>query len=361
MSELVVDTTFSRSSGHRLHAQFSVAAGEVLAVVGPNGAGKSTLLSLIAGLLRPDSGTVRLGDRALFSESENIFIAAHRRRISLLLQDSLLFPHMSVRANVEFGPRSLGRSRSECTRTALQWLDAVGAADLAGRRPRELSGGQAQRVAIARALAAEPELILLDEPLSGLDATSAPDIRSLLTTVLGKGRTTAIIVTHDLLDVVTTASRVLVLDGGEVAETGDVTTILGQPTSRFGARFAGVNLAAGIAGPDGTLTDGELTFHGTGAVAQGQHAVAVFHPRSVTVHRNPPEGSQRNVFPAVVRELTALGDSVVVTAIAVTAPTESAIFTAHVTAAAAAELQLAPQVPVYFAVKALEVRLFEAR
>lgn len=136
-------------------------------------------------------------------------------------------------------------------------------------------------MAIARALATEPDLVLLDEPLAGLDAESAPAIRALLSQVLGRDGQSALIVTHDVMDAVAVADRVLVLDSGRVAELGDTATVLARPTSEFGARFAGVNLVDGIAGADGALHSGDLAIHGVWAgpgerVPRGQHAVAVF-------------------------------------------------------------------------------------
>ena len=157
--------------------EFAVAAGEVLAVLGPNGAGKSTALHVIAGLVQPDTGVVRVGDRVLTDTSRGRHVATHDRRVGLLLQDPLLFPHLSVAANVAFSPRS---SRADATR----WLAEVEATDLADRMPRQLSGGQAQRVALARALAAEPDVLLLDEPMAGLDVSVAAAMRKLLRRVL---------------------------------------------------------------------------------------------------------------------------------------------------------------------------------
>src|SRR6202023_436863 len=136
-----------------LEVEFSVSAGEVLAVLGPNGAGKSTALHVIAGLLRPNEGVVRLGDRVLTDTAAGVHVATHDRRVGLLLQDPLLFPHLSATGNVAFAPRS---SRA----TAAHWLAEVDAAELADRMPRQLSGGQAQRVALARGPAARPHVWL---------------------------------------------------------------------------------------------------------------------------------------------------------------------------------------------------------
>ncbi|MUM17656.1 ABC transporter ATP-binding protein [Mycobacterium sp. CBMA271] len=351
MSELRFD---AGHSGRGVHAAFTVAPGETVAVVGPNGAGKSTLLALIAGLLRPDTGEIRLGDHVLTSCGTGTFVPTHQRRTALLLQEALLFPHLTVAANVEFGLRARRLHRGDISASRDRWLESVGAGDLARRRPGELSGGQAQRVAIARALATEPDLVLLDEPLSGLDADSAPAIRALLGRVLGRDGHSALIVTHDIMDAVAIADRVMVLEGGRITELGDTTTVLARPSSQFGARFAGVNLVEGTMDEDGALRAGDLVIHGvwagTGSASSGQHAVAVFGPRTVGVHMSPPGGSPRNAIAVSITTLTAHGDTVVVTATAGTT-----IFTAHITAVAAAELRLTPEASAYFAVKAHEV------
>src|SRR5437763_9112173 len=221
-----------------LDVEFDVAAGEVLAVLGPNGAGKSTALHVIAGLVQPDRGEVRVGERVLTDTAAGVHVATHDRRVGLLMQDPLLFPHLTVTRNVAFAPRS-------SLAAAAHWLAEVDAAELGDRRPRQLSGGQAQRVAVARALAAEPDVLLLDEPLTGLDVTAATAMRKVLRRVLAHAGRSAVLITHDLLDVLTLADRVLVLESGRIAESGSAATILAAPRSRFGARFAGVNLVGG--------------------------------------------------------------------------------------------------------------------
>lgn len=170
-----------------------VPAGVTLALTGPNGAGKSTALAVIAGLLLPRGGHVRLGERDLTG------LPAHQRRVVLLTQQPRLFPHLDVRGNILFPLRACGLSRRAARERARQQIEALGLTDLAARRPAQLSGGQAQRAAIARALAADPELILLDEPLSAIDREVAPQVREHLRAALA-GRT-AVIVTHHAADV----------------------------------------------------------------------------------------------------------------------------------------------------------------
>jgi molybdate transport system ATP-binding protein len=329
--------------------EFEVDAGEVLAVLGPNGAGKSTVLHIIAGLLRPDSGVVRIGERVLTDTSAKIHVATHDRRVGLLLQDPLLFPHLNVVANVAFSPRS---SREGAAR----WLAEVDAADLADRMPRRLSGGQAQRVALARALAAEPDVLLLDEPLAGLDVAAATAVRRVLRQVLVRDGRCAVLITHDLLDVLTLADRVLVLESGRIAESGSTATILAAPRSRFGARFAGVNLVSGTADADGVLTTqwGSVWHGNPGAdVVGGQSGVAVFTPAAVAVYRDKPHGSPRNTVEVVVAELDSRGPAIRVRA--EEQPDGAPGLAADITAESAAELRLAPGDHVYFSVKVQEV------
>ncbi|WP_322857700.1 sulfate/molybdate ABC transporter ATP-binding protein [Mycobacterium shigaense] len=350
-----------------LDVEFAVSAGEVLAVLGPNGAGKSTALHVIAGLVRPDQGVVRLGDRVLTDTAAGVDVATHDRRVGLLLQDPLLFPHLSVVANVAFGPHSrrgmFGSGRADEKRAALRWLREVDAEQFADRRPRQLSGGQAQRVAIARALAAEPEVLLLDEPLTGLDVTAAAAIRGVLRTAVNRSGCAVVLITHDLLDVFTLADRVLVLESGKIAEIGPVPAVLTAPRSHFGARIAGINLVNGTLAPDGSLhASSGARWHGTPApelgsgLAGGDAAIAVFAPTAVAVYRHRPHGSPRNCVEATVAELDIRGSTVLVRGVqqADGAPG----LAAEITVDAAAELQLTPGEVVWFIVKAAEVSLY---
>lgn len=346
-----------------LDVEFSVAAGEVLAVLGANGAGKSTVLHVIAGLFAPDAGVVRLGNRVLTDTAAGVQVATHARRVGLLLQDPLLFPHLRVAANVAFGPRSGGGILpfGGARQAALRWLREVDAEDLADRRPRELSGGQAQRVAIARALAAEPELLLLDEPLAGLDVAAAAAIRAVLRDVVTRTGCSVILVTHDLLDVFALADRVLVLESGKIAEIGQAAAVLAAPRSHFGARIAGVNLVSGVIGADGALhSRSGRRWHGTAAldIPAGREAVAVFAPASVAVYPDPPHGSPRNTVEVTVAELETRSSAVLVRGAdqADGAPG----LAASITPDAAAELHIAAGRRVWFSVKAAEVSLYPA-
>ncbi|OBJ69973.1 molybdenum ABC transporter ATP-binding protein [Mycobacterium sp. 1274756.6] len=338
-----------------LAVAFGVPAGQVLAIVGPNGAGKSTALHVIAGLVRPDAGLVRVRERVLTDTAAGTQVATHDRRVGLLLQNPLLFPHLSVAANVAFGPRCRG-GRGSVTAIARRWLREVDAEALADRKPRRLSGGQAQRVAIARALAAEPEVLLLDEPLAGLDVAAASAARAVLRRAVTGARTATVLITHDLLDVVSMADRILVLEGGAVAECGPVSEVLAAPRSAFGALLAGVNLVAGTVAADGLLHAADGTaWHGFGSVGAGQAGVAVFAPAAVAVFAQPPQGSPRNLVAVTVAELDTRGPVVRVRGREQADGTPG--LAADITAEAAAQLGLASGQRVWFGVKAHEVAI----
>lgn len=336
-----------RVDGRDVEAAFSVAEGETVALLGPNGSGKSTLLSVVAGLVRPDRGSVVLGGRTLTDARTQV--PPYRRRVALLAQEPLLFPHLTARENVAFGPRSTGRSRTEARSRADHLLAEVEAADLGDSRPGALSGGQAQRVAVARALAAEPALLLLDEPMAALDVAVQPGLRQTLRRVLAD-RTT-VLVTHDVLDALLLADRVVVLEEGRVVEEGPSAEVLARPRSAFAARLAGLNLVRGrwrdgVAGPDGAVVQGIVT----GSPPEPDvEVVAAFRPHAVAVYVDPPSGSPRNAFPVTVTDLHPTGDLMRV---------RGGGLHADITPQAVADLGLVPGMRVTFTVKATEVSVY---
>ncbi len=327
---------------------------EVVAVLGPNGAGKSTILEVVSGLLRPDRGCARLDDRTILnvgdSQTSQVWVPPHDRGVALLAQEPLLFPHLTALDNVAFGPRSTGKSRRGARSTATHWLTQVEALEHAQRKPAQLSGGQAQRVAVARALAAEPRLLLLDEPMAALDVAVAPSIRQMLRRVL-RGQST-ILVTHDVLDALLLADRVIVVDDGRVVEQGPTAEVLARPRSGFAARIAGLNLVSGTCESNAVRTgEGLIKGMSDQRLADGERAVAVFRPSAVGVYRDPPGGSIRNVIPVTISELEPIGNLIRV---------RSAHLSADITAASVAELDLVPGTRVLFAVKASEVAIYRA-
>ncbi|OLL74391.1 Molybdenum transport ATP-binding protein ModC [Pseudonocardia sp. Ae168_Ps1] len=343
--------------GFALDLELSVAEGEVLAVLGPNGAGKSTMLGVVSGLLRPDSGHLRVGGRTLLDTATGAFVPAHRRGVGLLAQEALLFPHLSALANVAFGPRAQGTPRAEADERARGLLGDVGVGELAARRPAQLSGGQQQRVALARALAPRPGLLLLDEPLAALDVDATPAMRTLLRRVIADAKQTALLVTHDALDALVLADRVVVLDRGRIVEQGPARDVLARPRSPFSARIAGLDLVPGTADGDGIRTADGVELYGRAVeVAYGEPAVAVFPPSAVSVHVDRPDGSPRNVFRVRVAALEPRGDAVRLRAAAPAGgPAWTDGLAADVTPAAVADLGVEPGHDVWFAVKATEV------
>ena len=342
----------------RLDLELQVHPGEVVALLGSNGAGKSTLLSLISGLIRPDTGRITLDDRVLVDTQQRVWVPPHQRSVVLLAQQALLFPHLTAAANVAFGPRSKGHSKKDAKDAAMTWLAAVDATEFADRRPAELSGGQAQRIAIARALAADPALLLLDEPMAALDVAVAPALRQLLRKVLRDTGRTALLVTHDLIDALSLADRVVVLDAGRVVEDGPTRTVLSHPRSPFAARIAGVNLISGTAEEHGLRTSQRVHVEGLldQACLLGQGAVAVFSPAAVAVHLAPPTGSPRNHLAVTIAELEPRGEVVRVHSTDNDSGTGGLI--ADITAASAADLDLVPGKEVHFAIKATEIAIY---
>ncbi len=340
-------------SDRGVEVAFDVAAGETVALLGPNGAGKSTVLSVTSGLLRPDRGRVVLDGRLLTRRGDGereVDIAPHDRHIALLAQEPLLFPHLSVLDNVAFGPRSAGAGRSTSRDQATRWVSEVGIEDLSDRRPAQLSGGQAQRAAVARALAADPKLLLLDEPMAALDVAVTPALRQTLRRVLADR--TVVMITHDVLDALLLADRVVVLEDGAIVEQGTCADVLSRPRSAFAARLAGLNLITGTWRDNGVLTPGGRRVAGQAAEPapqSGDPVVAVFPPHAVSVFLEPPGGSIRNVLEVTITDLEPQSGWIRVRANELSA---------DITPQAAAELDLALGVPAYFAVKATEVSVY---
>ncbi len=229
-----------------------VERGELVAVLGPSGCGKTTLLRLLAGFERPDAGMIAVGGTEL--AGPQTFVAPERRRIGMVFQDYALFPHLDVEANVGFGlaRRSADERRGLVRRT----LELVGLQHKAGSYPHELSGGERQRVALARALATEPELVLLDEPFSSLDASLRAGLRREVELILRDAGATALLVTHDQEEALSLADRLAVMNEGRIVQVGAPEEVYGRPATRWAAQFVGeVNVLSGRARGDGVETE----------------------------------------------------------------------------------------------------------
>lgn len=265
-----------RREGFVLDAEISASAGEVVAVMGPSGAGKSTLVSVIAGLLSIAEGSVRVAGELV--STPRVQVAPQRRGVVLLGQDPHLFPHLSARDNVAFGVRVADAERRAAGRVqrrsrAERALAEVGLAGIGHRRPAELSGGQQQRVALARALATEPRVLLLDEPFTALDPVTVADIRRTLAERVRAAGCTTVFVTHDVVDAVAVADRLVVIEAGRVSQQGAVREVLTTPATDFVAALAGINRVAGRV-EDGVCAAGELRLRAAG-VRDGDTAALI--------------------------------------------------------------------------------------
>ena len=219
----------------------TVAPGEVVALLGSSGSGKTTLLRAIAGLERPHSGTIAIGERIFFDGARGIEMPAEQRGLGLVFQSYALWPHRTVFENVAYGLKLRGTTADEIKQRVDKVLAQIGLDHLAERYPPQLSGGQQQRVAIARALVYEPPVILLDEPLSNLDAKLREEARTWLRMLISKLGLSAIHVTHDQVEAMAIADRIILLDAGEIAQDGSPTELYNKPATRFAAEFMGSN------------------------------------------------------------------------------------------------------------------------
>ncbi|MEV6796369.1 ABC transporter permease [Streptomyces sp. NPDC051320] len=321
--------------------------GTTIAVVGPNGAGKTTLLRALLGLTPRAHAALRLGDLDVTA------LPPHRRSVAWVPQDGALFPHLSALTNTAYGLRAHGVPRAEARREAGRWLARLGVGHLAARKPSQLSGGQAQRVALARALAARPRLLLLDEPLAALDQTTRAQVRHTLRSHLSGFGGVCLIVTHDPVEAVSLADRVLVLDDGRMLQDAAPAEVTRHPRSPWVARMLGRNAWPGRAAPEGLALPGGGRLIVADHLAAGTDALAIIAPEAVAVHRDRPAGSPRNVWPGTVREITSAGSRLRVLIASDRVPD----LVAEITPQAAAELGLADGVSVWTSVKATEITL----
>ena len=320
---------------------FKVEAGECLALAGPSGAGKTSALRIIAGLLRPSTGQVRCGPEIWLDTGRDIDLVPERRECGYLFQDYALFPRMSAWQNVAYALR--GQARGARRSRAIELLERFDVGELADAKPSTLSGGERQRVALARSLAREPKALLLDEPLSALDARTRAASARELETLLREARVPTVLVTHDYAEAARLADRIAVVDRGRIVQTGTSAELAAKPLSAFVADFSGASVLNGTARSGaGGLTEVELdgcdaTVVSTDEMISGAVAVSV-HPWDVTLLPDPSvaAGSARNHLPAEVVSITSIGSRVRVGLDAGQA------LSAEVTSVAVAELDLVP-------------------
>jgi iron(III) transport system ATP-binding protein len=284
-----------------------VKQGELVALLGPSGCGKTTTLRLVAGFLKPESGEIWVGDRCLSSPAS--VVPPERRRMAMIFQSYALWPHMTVAQNVAYGLRfKSGVTRAEREPKVTEMLRVVQLAGYGHRYPGELSGGQQQRVAVARALVIEPEILLLDEPLSNLDANLREEMRFEIRRLHEEFAITTLYVTHDQAEAMVISDRIAVLERGRVAQVGTADELFHRPRTRFVAEFIGkTNLIEGIAtGPD-AVAHGAITLRvaGGGLVPGASVALSV-RPHQITL----VAPSDRDALRGVVHRVSFLGETV---------------------------------------------------
>lgn len=352
---LRVDVTVQRGD-FTLALDLTVAPGELVAVVGPNGSGKSTLLRTVAGLVASADGGVGLGDVIWDDAATGRFVPPERRKVALVFQDHRLFPHLTALDNVAFPLRAVGTNRSEAHAWALRWLDRLEVSELAPLRPADLSGGQSQRVALARALAMQPHVLLLDEPMAALDPRTRLEVRAGLRGYLAEFAGPVLMVTHDAVDALVLADRIVVLEDGHVSQVGTPQELARRPRTDYVARLVGLNLYAGVVSADPHTV--ELNSGGALVVAEspgppGTAAHVVLRPSTVTLQTTRPDHpSARNVWPGRIRELEVIGERVR----AVVDGQPGAIV--DLTPAAVADLGLRSASPVWLSAKATDLDAF---
>ena len=347
---VVADFTTSRAT-FTLAFAATIEPGSVVAVIGPNGAGKSTLLRALAGLQGVDTGQVSIGGAVV--DDGDVFVPPQGRSVGVVFQDYALFPHLSVLENVAFGPRSRGVSRDDARRRASLALDSLDIGVLAARKPSGLSGGQAQRVALARALASGPRLLLLDEPLSALDAGTRGEVRTDLRQHLTSFAGPTLVVTHDAVEAMVLADSLLVLEGGRAVQRGTPAQVARRPATTYVARLLGLNLWPGDArSGDVALRGGSHLVVADTSVAG--HVLVAVRPAALGLHLEPPGGSPRNAWQGTVSGLELLGDRV---RVAVDGAPPALV---DVTPAAVSELGVRAGLAVWMTLKATEAEVYPA-
>ena len=289
-----------RLGGFHLDLALTAPAGSTLVVVGESGSGKSTLLRLLAGLSRPDAGHITLGGGKYFEASSGTDVPAWQRAVGFVPQDGALFPHLTVAENVAFGLRAQGMSHAAVAPRVARSLDRLGVAPFAASRPGEMSGGQQQRVALARALVLEPELLLLDEPLSALDLRTRQAIRTELRHILETLPCVTVYVTHAPSEALVLGNQIAVLENGRVTQLGGRDDFLCRPRSSYVAAFLGINLFRGRIVerlPDGLVRvaaeHGELLC--VAPTGDDENVVMTIAPSLVALDRVCPEGRKMNI------------------------------------------------------------------
>ena len=290
--------------------ELTIKNGEVMALLGPSGCGKTTTLSLLAGFLRPNEGEIRVGDRVLSSASH--VVPPEDRHMSLIFQSYAVWPHMTVFENVAYGLNVRKMPREQVRERVQRALESVHLGHLAARYPAELSGGQQQRVALARATVVEPDILLLDEPLSNLDANLREQMRFEIRRLHDTTGITMVYVTHDQAEAMVTADRIAIMHQGRVEQVGTPHEIYETPRTAFAASFIGrMNVLEGSLVGKGTVDCSGTSFRAASAVelSTGAKAVVCIRPHHVVLSRRNGESPGPNRVPGRVVRQTYLGET----------------------------------------------------
>ena len=344
----------ARRGDFGVDVHLSAQVGSVLALLGPNGSGKTTTLDAIAGLLPLEAGHVRVSGQVWADAHTSL--APQERSAGIVAAQHLLFPHLSALDNVAFGPRSRGMRRVAARARARTELDALGIGDLADRRPSGLSNGQAQRAALARALATDPAVLLLDEPLSALDPATRAQVRAGLAHRLGDFGGVTVLVTHDPLDALTLADRLVFVDGGRVVQEGSPREVVARPRNAYVAHLVGLNLYAGQASSADAVEAALGPVVTSGHSHRGPSWVS-FSPATVSLYPSRPGGSPRNAWLTAVQSVEIIGQTA---RVRLAVPPSDQPLVAEVTTASVAELRLQTGTRVWATVKATEVQAYPA-
>jgi iron(III) transport system ATP-binding protein len=285
----------------------SIGHGRLVSLLGPSGCGKTTTLRLIAGFLSPDSGEIRVGERTLSAPGATV--PPERRNMSMIFQSYALWPHMNVGENVAYGLRVKRLPRADIERRVADILAVTRLSALAERYPGEISGGQQQRVALARALVVEPEILLMDEPLSNLDANLREEMRFEIRRLHDEFRTTTIYVTHDQVEAMTTADLIVVMSEGRIEQAGTPEEIYERPRSEFVARFiGGTNILKGRQAGEGTVDCAGLVLRcGQGEPARGEERIVSIRPHRIALAADGSQGTGANEARGTVARQVYLG------------------------------------------------------
>lgn len=375
----MLTATFDTHLGtFHLTATLSAESGKTTVLLGESGSGKSTILRLLAGLLNPEHGKIVVDDIAYTDTEKRLVVPPQERPFGYVFQDYVLFPHLSIFENVAFGLRAQRIARSTIRARVEQALEQVQLSGLEGRRPAQLSGGQQQRVALARALVLQPELLLLDEPLSALDIQTRRETRQELRRILTQAGITTILVTHDYLDALVFGQHIVVLDRGQVLQQGNQQDLIARPQSPYVAELVGLNFWRGRIvrcesnalctivlgeGQTGQRVEIEATLEDDSRTAlppqTGEEAAVVVDPRSITLHRQPAEGSARNLVEGTIVQVIPVGHGAQAH-IRITLRVDAFPhpLTAEVTSASVAHLGLQEGISIYATFKAVEARAY---